>query len=274
MISIITSIYNQLPVNKLYYETLQACTSLPYELIIIDNNSDDGSCAYFEQKENVTLVKTGANYNYPYCQNLGIKHAKYDHLCFFNNDAIPTKHWDVRMFEVFQRNKKIKALSFATNDHLESKEAHKQISRKWKRAKYPLQAIFGNTYFSLTLMLKAMYGNLDTFGEKRFQKFGYETSEGYSGSVIVLKKDILEKIGMWDERIQAADFDLFNRIKEYALANEDIESLQLALGIYFHHYQRLTVKKEYPPFANVEQMIHLEDKWGERTQELRKDIIC
>lgn len=273
MLSIITSIYNQLPVNKIYYKALMACTSVPFELIIVDNNSDDGSYEYFKSKENVTVIRTGANYNYPYCQNLGIAAAKYDYLCFFNNDAIPTKNWDVRMLEVFQRNPKIKALSFATNDHLESKKAHKALSRKWKRSKYPIQSIFGNTEFSLRLMLKAMYGNLDAFGEKRFEKFGYETNEGYSGSVIVLKREFLDQIGLWDERLQAADFDLFNRIKTYALAHDDTESLHLALGIYFHHYQRLTVKKAYPPFANKDQMIQLEEKWGDKTDELRKDII-
>ena len=274
MLSIITGIYNQLPVNKIYYEALMECTSLPFELIIVDNNSTDGSYEYFSEKENVTVIRTGANYNYPYCQNLGIKHAKFEYLCFFNNDAIPTKNWDTRMVEIFEKDAGLEALSFATNEHVENKDVLKKISRKWKRVKYPIQYVFGNTLFSLRLMLSLMYGNLSAFGEKRFNEFGLSIAEGYSGSVITLKKGIIEKIGLWDERIQAADYDLFNRLKEYTLKNEDTKPLQIALGIYFHHYQRLTVKKEYPPFENIADMITLEEKWGERTQELRKDIIC
>lgn len=274
MLSIITGIYNQLSVNKVYYEALTKCTSVPFELIIVDNNSTDGSYEYFKQKDNVTIIKTGGNYNYPYCQNLGIKHAKYNYLCFFNNDAIPTLNWDERMLNIFSERHKLKSLSFATNDNLENREILQTISRKWKRSKYPVQFLLGNTTFSLRLMLKFMYGNLNAFGEKRYKKFGNQLMEGFSGSVIVLKRELLDNIGLWDERIQAADFDLFNRIKEFSLTTSELEPLQIALGIYFHHYQRLTVKKKHPPFDNAEHMITLEDKWGDRASELRKDIIC
>lgn len=273
MISIITAIHNQLGVNRLYYESLIRNTVNPFELIIIDNNSTDGSCEYFENLSNVKVIRTGANYNYPYCQNLGIKHSNYDILCFFNNDLILTKNWDVRMVHILESNKNIQALSFASNDHLENKKVHKKLSRKWKRIKYPIQYIAGNSSSVLQLMMRLMYGNLDNFSEKRFQKWKYKTIEAYSGSSIVLKRGILEKIGLWDERIQTADYDLFNRMKEYSLKNKSALPLQLALGIYIHHFQKLTIKKAYPPFANKKDMISIFDKWGEKTDQLRKDIV-
>jgi hypothetical protein len=123
------------------------------------------------------------------------------------------------------------------------------------------------------MMLYLMCGNLNSFAEKRFKKCGYETIEGYSGSSIVFKREIIGKIGLWDERIQAADFDLFNRLKEYSQKEKNVLPLQLALGIYFHHFQRLTVKQDYPPFANKEDMITMPSKWGEKTKNLRKDIV-
>jgi len=273
MISIITSVYNQLGVNRLYYDSLKRNTVNPFELIIIDNNSTDGSSEYFEDQTNVKLIRTGANYNYPYCQNLGIKHSKYDIICFFNNDLVLTKNWDVRMMHILESNENIQALSFATNDHLESKKVQKKLSRKWRKIKYPLQYIAGNSSSVLQLMIRLMYRNLDNFSERRFQKWKYKTIEGYSGSSIVLKRGILDKIGLWDERIQKADFDLFNRLKEYSIKDENVLPLQLALGIYFHHYQRLTLKKPYPPFANREEMITLFSKWGEKTEQLRKNIV-
>lgn len=273
MLSIITCIHNQLGVNVLYYKSLMSNTTNAFELIIIDNNSTDGSFEYFKQFNNVKVIRTGGNYNYPYCQNLGIKNSKYDLICFFNNDIIVTKNWDKRMIHILENNKKIQALSFATNDHLENKKSHKRISRKWKRIKYPLQFIGGNSSFTLKMMLRLMYVNLNGFADKRFRKWQYEIIEGYSGSSIVLKREILDKIGLWDERIQSADYDLFNRIKEYSLRDENILPLQLALGIYFHHYQRLTLKQSYPPFANKKEMITLSAKWGTKTEKLRGNII-
>jgi len=47
MFSIITSIHNQLFINQLFYESLIKYTEGIFELIIIDNASNDGSTQYF-----------------------------------------------------------------------------------------------------------------------------------------------------------------------------------------------------------------------------------
>lgn len=47
MISIITAIYNQLPMNQIFWEYLNKYTTVPYELIVIDNGSNDGSIEFF-----------------------------------------------------------------------------------------------------------------------------------------------------------------------------------------------------------------------------------
>jgi GT2 family glycosyltransferase len=48
MLSIITAVHNLLPMNRLFWEYLQRYTALPFELIIIDNDSTDGSDRFFE----------------------------------------------------------------------------------------------------------------------------------------------------------------------------------------------------------------------------------
>jgi len=118
-----------------------------------------------------------------------------------------------------------------------------------------------------------MYGNWKNFCEKKFLAYGFDHIEGYSGSVIFMKKSALEKIGLWDERIQAADFDIFNRVKKRSMEKKDIIPIQLILGIYFHHFQRMTLKSKFPPFHNKEKMLPLESKWGHETELLRKDIV-
>jgi GT2 family glycosyltransferase len=273
MISIVTAIFNQRSMNEVFYQALTENTRNHFELIIVDNGSNDGSREFFSAKKNVVLVQNDGNYNYPYCQNAGLAKARYELVCFFNNDLIVSPDWDVRIIEIFNQNEKLKVLSVATNDHLENIQIRKALLRKWKRIKYPVQLILGNSKFSLNFMRYLMYGDFNKFAEKRFLKWGYRLIEGFSGSSIIAKVDFIRSIGFWDERIQAADFDLFYRIKKLSLDNDAVMPVQLALGIYFHHYQRLTLRTKYPPFKNRSGMISLSEKWGNQINELEKDIV-
>ncbi len=269
MISIITAVHNQLPMNRLFLESLRKNTRNPFELIIIDNASEDGSREFFLEHAHRVIVN-GDNYSYPYCQNQGIGAARYDYLAFFNNDILVSEGWDEKILRIMEE-KDIDVISFATNDHTESIRSQKRIQRRFKWAKYPVKAVMGVNRISLKLMLFLTYGNFSRFCEARYRKFGNGTVEGYSGSSILMKRSALEKIGQWDERIQQADFELFNRVKTRSLDHRDIQPIQLATGVYFHHYKRLT--NRYKPFANAADLITLADKWGDRTRELRKDIV-
>src|SRR5690606_16948639 len=72
-----------------------------------------------------------------------------------------------------------------------------------------------------------------------------------------------ERIGDWDERIQAGDYDVFLRAKDRALQHGDVKPFHVLWELYFHHYMRLTFKMKYPPFVNQEQIIMPSAKWTE-----------
>jgi GT2 family glycosyltransferase len=258
--------------NKLFYETLKKHTALPYELIVIDNNSTDGSREFFKEHADVLITNEG-NYSYPYCKNQGIAVAKYEYLAFFNNDILVSESWDTKILQIMNDNG-IEVISFATNDHLENKKVQRKFHKKWKRIKYSVRALFGTDLRSLQWMVKLMYGNFDEFCRRRYEIFGDTVIEGFSGSCILIKKTAFEKIGIWDERIQFADFDLFFRVKTRAIEQSDIKPVQLALGIYIHHFQRLTLRsKNLVPFADQENIISLKEKWGDKVEYLYKDVI-
>ena len=64
------------------------------------------------------------------------------------------------------------------------------------------------------------------------------------------------------ERIQAADADLYLRTKKRALEHGDVRPLHIALDVFVHHYIRLTLKGGYPPFADRDNLIALDQKWS------------
>lgn len=270
-ISIITAVHNQLAMNKIFYNSLVDQTTLPFELIIVDNNSTDGTREYFKRKADI-LIENKENFSYPYCQNQGIAAATGDYFAFLNNDLILCKNWGARAIKIM-RDKNIDVLSFSTNDSLGDRQAQKKLNRRWKWCKYPIFAILGVNNLSLKLSLKLTYNNLSLFAEKRFEKYKYNIVEGYSGSCFIIKKEAFKKIGLWDESIQAGDFDLFNRVKMRSILHGDIRPVQLAQGIYFHHYQRLTTKNSNTPFADVKKLTTIDKKWKEKTAILRKDIV-
>lgn len=263
MISIITAIYNQLDMNKLYWEYLKKYTDNKFELIIIDNNSNDGSREFFQSLgEDVTVIANKENYSYPYCQNQGIAVAKYDTMAFLNNDLLVSPHWDSRALEVLGKDDR-DAISLGSNDRLFDQKTSKRIQKRWKLIKYPIIGIFGQHTFGLKLLARLYYGNWEKYTGKIYKRYGLSITDGFSGASILMNRKAIEKIGLWDTTQQFADFDLFFRTCQRAETAGDIKPLAVVNGIFTHHYRRLTLySPKCPPFADAGNLISLQDKWN------------
>ncbi len=262
MISIISAVHNGLPMNRIFWNYLRKYTFHPFELIIIDNNSTDGSREFFKSVGAV-VIENSLNYSYPVCQNQGIAIAKYDTFVFINNDVIVSPQWDKRLLDTADANG-LDIITPVGIEMLENDVVTKTIKRKWLRVKNPL-ALFGFSDFNLRLMHKLMYGNWEHFANKRFEKFGLSIKEGFIGNTVMMRRQAIEKVGLWDEKIQGADFDLYIRSKKRNIENGDIKPVHMALGVFIHHYIRLTVKSTRAPFADSENIISVEEKWGLET---------
>lgn len=263
MISIITAVHNQLAMNQLFVENLRRYTQNPFELIIIDNASTDGSREFFEASGAKVIANDG-NYSYPRCQNQGIAVAQYDHLVFMNNDVIVSPGWDQGLIETMQHND-LDVVTVSGIEHLETAEITQQFKRRWKFIKNVL-SLFGHSRTTFTLMHKWMYGNWQRFCEGRRRNFKYQIKPGFVGNTVLIHRRALDKIGLWDERIQAADFDLYLRTLQRAKEVGDIKPMHIALDVFVHHYIRITLKAGYPPFADRDNLIDLDAKWPEETR--------
>lgn len=262
MISIITVVHNGLAMNRIFLENLSRYTYHPYELIVVDNMSTDGSREFFESK-GATVIANQANYSYPYTQNQGIRQSKCDTIFFLNNDIIVSQEWDKRLMEAADANG-LEIITPVGIEMLEEDELTKKIKRKWLKIKNPL-SLLGFSRMNLLIMHRLMYGNWENFINSRYKRFGTSVKEGFIGNTVMMKRSAIEKIGTWDERIQGADFDLYIRSKKRNLEVGDIKPVHVALGVFIHHYIRLTVKSTRAPFADKDKLISVEQKWGEDT---------
>ena len=59
------------------------------EIIVVDNNSQDDSCAMMKQRfPNVKLIENKANFGFPKGNNIGVAHAKGEYICILNPDTV------------------------------------------------------------------------------------------------------------------------------------------------------------------------------------------
>lgn len=257
-LSIITAVYNQLPMNQIYWENLVKNTKNSFELIVIDNASTDASADFFESV-GVRVIRNLGNFSYPVSQNQGISIAKGEWLAFLNNDIIVSEGWDETLIANAEHNQ-LDVITSCGIERIESKAATKKLRRRWNRIR-GLVGLFGTGRNSLLLMHKWMYGNWAAFCKNRQENFKHQAIEGFVGNTVMFSRRALNILGPWDETQQAADFDLFLRTAIRAREVGDIRPMHIALDCFNHHYIRLTMKGGYPPFVDKDKLIPLDQKW-------------
>lgn len=257
-LSIITAVYNQLPMNQIYWENLVKNTKNSFELIVIDNASTDASADFFESV-GVRVIRNLGNFSYPVSQNQGISIAKGEWLAFLNNDIIVSEGWDETLIANAEHNQ-LDVITSCGIERIESKSATKKLRRRWNRIR-GLVGLFGTGRNSLLLMHKWMYGNWAAFCKDRQERFKHQAVEGFVGNTVMFSRRALDILGPWDETQQAADFDLFLRTAMRAREVGDIRPMHIALDCFNHHYIRLTMKGGYPPFVDKDKLIPLDQKW-------------
>jgi GT2 family glycosyltransferase len=248
--------------NKLFLHYIKKYTFHPYELIIIDNASKDGSANFFKDN-GAKVIENQANYSYPYSQNQGIRIAKYNWYAFLNNDIIVAPAWDRLLIESANKHN-LDIVSPCGIEQLETKEITKKIRRRWNWIKNPLLFFFGSPLWNLKLMHRLMYSDWEEFCRQRASEHGSQIMEGMIGHSIIMNKIALDKVGFWDERIQSADWDLVKRTNHRKMTNNDISSVHICLDVFHHHFGRLTYKSKHTPFADASNHISLNEKWHKK----------
>lgn len=83
-------------VNYNTKELTQACIDsifdktrgLSFEVILIDNDSQDGSQELFSKDERIKFIESGANLGFGKANNLGLKHSSGEFIFFLNTDTL------------------------------------------------------------------------------------------------------------------------------------------------------------------------------------------
>ncbi len=93
VVSIILVTFNKAWHTFRCLESIKAHTDLPYEVIIVDNDSKDKTPELISRLENVKIIKNAFNYGFVIACNQGSKIASGKYLLFLNNDTEVLPNW-------------------------------------------------------------------------------------------------------------------------------------------------------------------------------------
>ena len=118
--SIIVLTWNQLPCTQECLASIAAFTSEPYELIVVDNGSTDGTVAWLQQQahedQRIRIITNDSNLGFAKGCNQGIEAAHGEYILLLNNDVVVTAEWLTGLLECYRRKSHVGIVGPMTNN--------------------------------------------------------------------------------------------------------------------------------------------------------------
>lgn len=235
--SIIILTYNKLEYTKQCIESIREFTEKDsYELIVIDNNSTDETPKWLEEQEDIITILNEDNKGFPKGCNQGIEIATGDNILLLNNDTVVTKNWLKNLTTALYSDESVGAVGPVTNNC----------------------SNFQN--------IAVTYNNLEEM--KVFaEEYNKSNSENWEhrliliGFCLLVKKEVVDKIGLLDERFSPGNYeddDYCFRITEAGY------KLILCKDTFIHHYGSLSFSADLVAFNHLMATngIKFKAKWG------------
>ncbi len=107
LLSMVMLTWNQLDYTRNCLASIQRTVSVPFELIVVDNGSTDGTVDWLrrqaEMDSRIRLVENPENRGFSGGNNQGMQLARGRYILLINNDLLVFDGWIERMLELFNR---------------------------------------------------------------------------------------------------------------------------------------------------------------------------
>lgn len=207
-ISIIVVSFNTINLLQRCLHTIkQEATDIKHEVIVIDNNSQDGSADWIEQNmPDIRLIRSRENLGFAAANNLGFSHARGQYIVLLNPDAFLTNNALVNAVRAMQMNPTL-GLAGA---HLIGEDG------QWQ----PSARMFPSLLNHLLNLsgLAAKYPHSRFFGRVDYTWADHEQAmqvDWVPGAFSIIRREVLDQIGFFDEQffLYYEEVDLCHRIK-------------------------------------------------------------
>lgn len=267
-ISVVTAIHNDRAVNEIFWETLCQNTLAPFELIVVDNFSTDGSEEFFQD---LVLSPQPAGRRLRYLRNgklqsesasrlQGMAHASADVWIFLKNDSWVPPGWHLPLERELARDPFL-IVSPSSPDAQPTRAQGDRLRARWKKFLRLSRLWQGVTFASekkrLYRALRWMYGDLDRF-ESPTPVRESEQIAGIAESCVAFHRQLLEKLPHpWDPKIQEANRHLYLTLANLHELDPAVPLPQILLDTYVHSFGR---RENIPAEVSG---IPVEKFWGE-----------
>ena len=185
---------------------LSVQTALEYidsEIIVVDNNSNDASCAMMKQRfPNVKLIENTANLGFPKGNNIGVSIAKGEYICILNPDTVVAQDTFSKVLEFAQKKSELGIVGVKLIDGTGNflPESKRGIPTPW-------------VAFTKITKLYMLFPKTSIFNRYYAQHLSQNETgkvEILVGAFMVMKRELYTEIGGFDENcfMYSDDVDL------------------------------------------------------------------
>lgn len=241
-VSFIILTYNNLSYTKQCIESIRNNVNKnTYEIIVVDNNSSDDTVEWLKKQNDIITLFNHENAGFPGGCNQGIVLAsKENDIILLNNDTIvmPNSIFNLRMG--LYSNENVGAVGAVSNSVAYYQRVHAKIDSEKEYQEFILKNNIPN----------------DNFYEERTKLIGF---------AYMIKRNILNKVGLLDERFYPGNFEDDDLSLRIINANY---KLLLCKDAFIHHYGSVSFRNVNGGFdrlliRNEEKFM---DKWGFSSQ--------
>lgn len=106
-VSIVIPVFDKIALTRRCLEAIEATVELPYEVLVVDNASTDGTTEFLRDAERngrLRLIRNDENVGFARACNAAAASARGEFVLLLNNDTVPQPGWLDAMLAVFERD--------------------------------------------------------------------------------------------------------------------------------------------------------------------------
>jgi GT2 family glycosyltransferase len=234
--SIVLVTFNGVNHTRACLESLAHHTPERHEIIVVDNGSSDGTISFLRSQASVRFIQNDTNRGFPAAANQGLRAAAGERILLLNNDVIVTPGWLKRMLDVFDRFSDVGLVGPCSNEVSGAQRV----------------CIAYNTL-----------EDLNRFASSRADQYHgvYEDVPRLVGFCLLLRREVMDRVGLLDERFGIGNFEDDDYCRRSILAGF---RAVIARDSFVHHVGSATFKAAGTDYAGLlerNRQLYLE-KWS------------